>query len=223
MVDSRPGCERQLTATVTGETELLTLPLPLGAGSVTGPAWSEVSRPLLLVCTHGRHDRCCAIWGRPVATALAAARPEQTWECSHLGGDRFAANLVVLPHGLYFGQLNSREALTIADALATGSVPAGQVRGRSSLSLPAQAAQHYARLALGRERLDDLLPTRQERTGGDWRVLLVGSAGPDVEVDVSYDPAGERGAALLTCGAAEAKTAPVFRLVAIRPLSQSGQ
>ena len=58
-------------------------------GIVPSPALEP--EPMLLVCTHGVHDTCCAVRGRPVAAALARRWPEATWECSHVGGDRFAA------------------------------------------------------------------------------------------------------------------------------------
>ena len=220
VVDSRPGQERQLTATVSGEEQLPMLTLPLGAGVPADPPWSEVGAPLLLVCTHGRHDQCCAIWGRPVAAALAAVRPHQTWECSHVGGDRFAANVVMLPHGLYFGDVSPGDAVALADAMDSGAVPPALLRGRSSLSVVGQAAQQYARLDLRRDRLEDLLPSRQEQTGpNSWRVLLRGAHEPDVEVEVLYDRAGEGGPALLTCGAQESKVAPVFRLLSLRVMS----
>ena len=32
-------------------------------------------------------------------------RPGRVWECSHLGGDRFAANVLVLPAGLLYGRV----------------------------------------------------------------------------------------------------------------------
>ncbi|HET6740591.1 MAG TPA: sucrase ferredoxin, partial [Kribbella sp.] len=72
------------------------------------------TEPVYLVCTHGRHDACCAVRGRPVAAALASAYPERTWECSHIGGDRFAANVVVLPHGLFYGHVPPTRALELA-------------------------------------------------------------------------------------------------------------
>ena len=64
-------------------------------------------RPLFLVCVHGRREVCCAVRGRPVAQALAARWPGQTWECSHLGGDRFAPNVLVVPDGTTYGRLAS--------------------------------------------------------------------------------------------------------------------
>jgi hypothetical protein len=39
--------------------------------------------PLFLVCTHGRHDACCALRGGPVVQALHHARPGRVWETTH--------------------------------------------------------------------------------------------------------------------------------------------
>ena len=67
------------------------------AGVVAGerPGFGEeVTEPVYLVCTNGRHDRCCATYGRP-ALALQASHGDLTWESSH-GGDRFAGNLACL-------------------------------------------------------------------------------------------------------------------------------
>jgi hypothetical protein len=46
---------------------------------------------------------CCARLGVPLAQALAARHPGPVWETTPVGGHRFAANLVLLPHGLYYG------------------------------------------------------------------------------------------------------------------------
>ena len=54
----------------------------------------------VLVCTNGRHDACCATFGRPLARVLRGGpHGDDVWECSHIGGDRFAGNLVILPEG----------------------------------------------------------------------------------------------------------------------------
>jgi hypothetical protein len=145
---------------------------------------------VLLVCTHGRHDRCCAVRGRPVAHALEQRWPDTTWECSHVGGDRFAANVVVLPSGIYLGRVEPTSAADVVGALLDGTLPAGLVRGRSSLPLPTQAAQEFARERLGRWGVDDLAPVHQEHAGRDrWRVRLGALGGPEVDVVVkSSDP-----------------------------------
>jgi hypothetical protein len=109
-----------------------------------------------LVCTNGARDQCCAIRGAAVAAALAAARPGAVYESSHLGGHRFAANLLVLPDGLCFGRLDVRSALAVLDELEAGRLPLEHFRGRSSLTEEQQAAEIFVRRELGLHGLDDL-------------------------------------------------------------------
>lgn len=215
-VDSRPGHERIAARHVADDAASEALAPPYGTTQTSG--WEPFDGPLYLVCTHGRHDRCCAIRGRPVATALARHRPERTWECTHIGGDRFAANVVVLPEGLYLGRVEPAEAVRVVDDLAAGLLPAGRVRGRSSLSLPVQAAQQFGRELTGRWGADDLRPVLQVADGPDaWSVRLTGPGGPDLEVRVRYERAGG-GAQWLTCDAEQARPVPLFRQVSLRAL-----
>lgn len=205
-VDSRPGSEQLRARHVDDDDDLLDLaPWRDPAG------WDVVDAPLYLVCTHGRKDRCCAVRGRPVAHALAAARPGQVWESSHLGGDRFAPNLVVLPEGLYVGRVEAHDVVAVVDALEAGTLPQGHVRGRSSLPAPAQAAQQFARQRLGRLGRDDLALLRQEVVEPDvWRVVLDGA--PQVEVVVRFVRDGE--ARVISCGDPE-KVPPSWDLVSL--------
>jgi hypothetical protein len=209
VVDSRPGRERVLQRHVLDDADLLAERLPLGEPQADG--WTAGDDPLLLVCTHGRHDRCCALRGRPVAEVLAARWPERTWECSHVGGDRFAANLVVLPEGQYIAQLEAAQAVDVVARMDAGRLPLAHLRGRSSLPLPVQAAQHFARTQLDRDGADDLLPAEQAGAGPDtWRVRLAGAVDlPDVEVLVHFERHATE-PARLTCGADQARSAPQF-------------
>lgn len=189
LVDSRPGQESTRWGTYGPDTDLDELPLD-------GSAGTSSADPTYLVCTHGRHDTCCAIRGRPLAGALAAARPEQTWECSHVGGDHFAANLVVLPHGLYYGHVAPSTGPQLAAAYEAGRVDPTWLRGRSSLSAPVQAAQHHARARLGATGVEDLHPLdAHELDGGRWRVRLADGDGAVVVVVRE----GRASPQLLTC------------------------
>lgn len=209
-VDSRPGQERTWARHLDDDADLVHLDAPFGPDA---PGWQQVEHPLYLVCTHGRHDRCCALRGRPVARTLAEARPAQVWESSHVGGDRFATTIVVLPSGLYLGAIEQAGVVGVVAALEAGTLPAGHVRGRSSLPLPTQAAQQFAREATGRWGVDDLALTLQESAGPDaWRVVLAGPS--PVEVVVRYDRKGDGQPHVLSCDD-EAKVAPVFRLVSL--------
>jgi len=168
LVDSRPGRESVRWGRVDRVEELLDVPLDGSAGVPS-------DRPVFAVCAHGRHDRCCAVRGRSVAARLAEAYPEETWECSHLGGDRFAGTMVLLPHGLYYGWVDDGDAVAVADAYLDGRVVPELLRGRSSYSHPVQAAQHFARTS---DLLEAYPPLREDRTDDGWSVVLAGVDGP---------------------------------------------
>lgn len=151
--------------------ELLDLDLAaLGAGRSPGLVPFEGS--LFCVCTHGRHDACCAERGRPVATALAETHAEQTWEVSHIGGDRFAANLLVLPGGFYYGRLDAGSVLAVAESHDTGNLYLENLRGRSSYAMPVQFAELALRRHLGEARLDAVHLASREVSGGSTRATF---------------------------------------------------
>ena len=76
---------------------------------------------------------CCAERGRPIAEALAARWPEETWETTHLGGHRFAGTLLALPSGLALGRLDPTSAVRACADLEQGRWPGGRVRGRAGV------------------------------------------------------------------------------------------
>lgn len=140
------------TATLPDLEAVLDLDLAaLGAGRSLG--LDRHRDPLVLVCTHGRHDTCCAERGRPVAAALATVEPGLTWECSHIGGDRFAGNVLVMPEGLYYGRLDAETAPRMAAAHLDGRLDLDHLRGRSSVPMPVQAAEIALRRHLDEPRL----------------------------------------------------------------------
>jgi hypothetical protein len=108
-----------------------------------------VSEPVFLVCVHGRRDVCCARFGVPLAQSLAASYPGQVWETTHVGGHRYAANLVLLPHGLYYGPVGTEEATRAIDAYTQGTIVAERYRGRAGQPHDVQAAEHTQLTAAG--------------------------------------------------------------------------
>ena len=57
----------------------------IASGAGPGPAWENDDEPYVLVCTNGRHDACCATFGRPIVRALRRSRwADRVWECSHM-------------------------------------------------------------------------------------------------------------------------------------------
>jgi hypothetical protein len=200
-VDSRPGHESVRSGTFVGDDELV--------AALDDPG--EPHGGLHLVCAHGRHDTCCAVRGRPVAAALAAADPDRTWECSHVGGCRFAPAVVLLPHGFVFGGAPPADAVTLVKDYAAGRVDPRWLRGRSSLGPAVQAAQHHARSATGALGVDALRPVGLTSSGTRWRVEL---ADPEcvVELDERFLDAGRP----LTCAASGPGRMRVLDLVSLR-------
>jgi Sucrase/ferredoxin-like len=204
VVDSRAGRERVGWGSWEDPAELLDLPVGAAAGAPGGP--------LYLVCAHGRHDACCAIRGRPVALALDAARPGAVWECSHVGGDRFAANVIALPHGFYFAQVTPATAPSVAAAYERGEVRPELLRGRSAFAAPAQAAQHHARLALRELGVDALRPLGMaELADRTWRVRLAVPGGA-LLVTVRE---GRAEPVRLTCASVRPERARTWELLAL--------
>ena len=114
---------------------------------------SPVREPVFLVCAHAQRNACCARYGGPLAQALAARYPGQVFQTTHVGGHRFAANLVILPHGLYYGPVGLAEATAAIGAYERGAVTPGRYRGRAGQPRPAQEAEHEVLVRTGSLRV----------------------------------------------------------------------
>lgn len=128
--------------------------------------------PVAVVCTHGRRDACCAERGRPLAAATAARFPDAVWESTHVGGDRFAGNLVIFPEGLVFGRVAPARGADVIEAYTRGSIALDEYRGRTSEPMPVQAAEAAVRTRLGIDGIDDVRPASYERDGARATVTL---------------------------------------------------
>ena len=205
----------QETAVVDRAEDLLELDLAaLGRGESLG--LTPTDAPVFAVCTHGRHDTCCAERGRPVSAALAAAHPEETWQVSHIGGDRFAGNLLVLPHGLYYGRVDPASGIAVAGAHLSGHLDLDLLRGRSGWAMPVQAAEIALRRQLGETALDAVRLVDRRVAGEDTRVVLeVAGRRWSVEVHTVTGPASAR----LTCRALRDNALPSHSIRRIEALA----
>lgn len=176
IVDTRDNTQTLRWGEFTDDAQLLKLPLD---GSLGEPDPS----PLYLVCTHGKHDPCCAQRGRPVAAALAVARPGRVWQASHLGGCRFAPTVLVLPLGTMYGRVSPSAAPELVVTTEAGEVFGPLLRGRIGIPPAAQAAIGYAHehLALPRCRDISLVST----TPVDGATVLVRISSPHGLLDVT--------------------------------------
>ena len=171
LIDCRSGREAARWGSYESDAELLELPLDGSAGEPT-------QQLAYLVCTHSKHDTCCALRGRNVAMALHEVRPGLVWECSHVGGERFAANVLVLPTGLLYGRVLPFAAAEFVAAAEAGEVVGALLRGRIGLPPAAQAALAFAYEHLAVRQVDAVRLVHAQRVpDGQAIVRLSGPHG----------------------------------------------
>ena len=211
-IRSGPGTPWIETTTLGEIGDALELDLA-GLGRGERPGLEPHGRPLFLVCTHGRRDVCCAERGRPLAVELSGPHPDETWESTHIGGDRFAGNLLAFPHGLYFGRVGPEDGAAIADAYTNGLIALEHFRGRSCLPFAVQAAEIALREREELDTIDDVAFERVEREEDLHRATFATSAG-SITVTVAVEASEPR---FLTCQSASEESPPAYRIVSIEP------
>jgi hypothetical protein len=110
--------------------------------------------PLVMVCTHGQRDKCCARYGQPAYQRLAELADSAVWQVSHVGGHRFAANVITVPQGVYYGRVDAEQATPLLHAHRAGELYLPTYRGRACYARPVQAAEYFLRAETGLTALD---------------------------------------------------------------------
>lgn len=127
-------------------------------------ARTQYSKPLLLICTNGKRDICCATFGRDLIASckelLSANLFTQILECSHLGGHRFAPTAIWMPDKLVLGRLNPS---AVANLLEHGVIGSQFIRGNSKLS----PAQQVVQVSVWPQRLEF---ESSEQRGSDYEI-----------------------------------------------------
>jgi hypothetical protein len=205
LADTTPGGAVTTRLTVDRSEQLGDLPLPDPGGSLPG---EPVTGPLLLVCTHEQRDPCCGLEGNALVRALAGT---DVFECSHLGGHRFAPTALVLPTGYLYGRLDANSATAVVAAAAAGEVATDYCRGRCTWSPKGQVAELAVRAATGLRSPDALVV--EDDTGDS--VHLATATGERWAVDLEWvDVDATRPA---SCGARPTLIVPL-RAAAVRAL-----
>jgi hypothetical protein len=184
-----------------------------GRATAAPPGWTAHPDRLVLVCANGRHDQCCANRGRPLIRALRESSwAGALWECSHIGGDRFAANVVVLPDSLYFGRCEVTSIDAVLGTLDDGRIDLEHFRGRSRYSLAEQAVEHFVRRETGVEGLEAVIVGHRDDDGA-YAVRLADGGRLRVVVRRSMISVDEA----LTCKGTAPQLVPRFSLASLEP------
>jgi hypothetical protein len=182
LAHTAPGRTWLERAMVGDPKELLDLDFHRAGAGEPGLLGERVTDPLLLVCTNGRRDVCCALQGRPVAAALASMHGDAVWECTHLGGHRFAPTAVLLPTGYAYGRLDAAAGARLLDR---ANVVTENCRGRSTWPAAGQVAELAVRERTGELDPDALTVTTVDRADGRSVVTVAHRDGERWQVTVA--------------------------------------
>ncbi|GAA3000068.1 sucrase ferredoxin [Actinokineospora diospyrosa] len=197
LAHTTPGRAFLRRDTFTDPKLLLDLDFPAAGAGEVGGFGEPVTWPVLLVCTNGRRDLCCAVRGRPIVADLATTHGDAVWECTHIGGHRFAPTGLLLPTGYTYGDLTTDRAR----ALLTGTaVRTDRCRGRSTWPPAGQTAELAVR-DLTNTTHPDVLRVRDPELDDDghWRVAVTHVDGRGWRVTIAEHHTGPDRPA--SCGA----------------------
>src|SRR5918994_4051384 len=204
---SRQGEERFYRLEFERHEDLLSLDF-VSALRDTGLPGVPVEHPLFVVCTHGKRDRCCAKYGHRLYERLCAeTEPTWVWQATHVGGDRFAGNVVCLPEGLYFGRVGEEDVARLLTSYLEGEIDMEHYRGRSAYTFAVQAAERLVRETAGLKGIDAVVLAGVHANESGWTVgLTTHDQAYDVDVvsELSDEPI------FLTCSAATPQRARRF-------------
>ena len=170
--------------------------LDLTSESALAARCRRVREPQYFVCTNGQRDVCCSRFGLPVYARLRDLVAERAWQTTHVGGHRFAANVLALPQGVLYGRLKPDAVVGFLAAVEAGRLAKAHLRGRSAFPGEAQAAEAL---------LDE--PAVEVLACEAGRVVLRGASGRHV---AAVTPAATAGV-LASCGDDALQEAVAYR------------
>ena len=147
-------------------------------------------RPLLLICTHAKRDRCCAAKGRPLLNELHARHPfgpgnDVVWETSHIKGHRFAPTMLLLPWAYSFGRMNIEAADAMLADASEGLYFVPGNRGRGNLGPVEQVAELAVAAEVPGARYGQF---EVAASGGDSALVTDTASGQVYEVQLEQRP-----------------------------------
>lgn len=112
-----------------------------GEGPCAAVPWTPLAGRHVFVCIHAARDERCGQCGPPLLAAfraaVAGADDVTVRATSHVGGHKYAANVIVYPEGVWYGRATPADAPRIlAHHLWGGPQPTDLLRG-AMLPLPA--------------------------------------------------------------------------------------
>jgi hypothetical protein len=131
----------------------------------------QTGEPLYLICTNAKRDKCCAKYGLRIYQELRQNVGERAWQCSHIGGHRFAPTALFFPEGICYGRMEPEAVPALIEQQRNGHLSLHYLRGRVGLDGPLQAADYLLRIEQGTTAIDDLTLQAAEMVGDNlWDI-----------------------------------------------------
>lgn len=171
---------------------------------------------LALVCTHGAHDGCCAVVGSGVYKELLKKEGISAWRTSHVGGHRFAANLVMLPEGIYYGRVNGGNLDDVISSHLRGEIFLDCYRGRSCFSQTSQVSDYFLRKEIEKLGIYDI-KWEFEKDNEDYTAVEFGVEGETTVYAIGTVVMNHSVKLRTSCDSQEVKGMPQFFFYSIVP------
>jgi hypothetical protein len=171
------------------------------------------TEPLYPVCTNGKRDRCCSRDGLTLHQSLVERVGDSAWQCTHLGGHRYAPTLVTFPDGAYYGRLTSSDLASLVQAQEHEDLYLSHLRGRCCYDDVVQAAESFLRQKTGLTKRDGYrLLDASPNDESHWAVRFTGSSMGEIHRLVIVRTMSDTDR-LVSCSPPKSKPIVQFRLV----------
>jgi len=153
--------------------DILDIDLQSLASGLPGDPSHLSLEPLFLVCTNGRRDKCCSIYGPGVFQAISEEAGENAWQSSHIGGHNQAPITLFFPYGVNYGHTTPSETKRLVRAYQQNNIVLHHYRGRVCYETHVQAAEHFWREQTGVLGLPGMRVSSVTQLGANqWNVTI---------------------------------------------------
>lgn len=188
--------------------DILALDIDAVLAGKLAPAETE---PLYIVCTNGKRDICCSKYGIALYDALINEAVDNVWQCSHIGGHRFAGTMLCFPYALCYGYLNPEDAALVVESYTREAILLNKLRGHAIYPQPVQVAEYHLRLALKNNDFDALKFVDYQADEGAWQINFTLNGKPYCVSIAAAEPL----MVLTTTGDKEFSPQPQYKLIGI--------
>lgn len=201
--------------------DLLSIDLPdlVSTGEIEKFSCEE---KLVLVCTHGARDGCCAAAGPGVYRELLQEEGICAWRTTHVGAHRFAANLVMLPEGIYYGRVNGENLKDVISSHLRGEIFLDCYRGRSCFSQTSQVSDYFLRKKIQKLGIYDIR-WEFEKDREDHTAVEFGVEGETTVYSVNMVVMNQAIKLQTSCDEPEIKELPQFYFYSLIPYEPKGR